>query len=86
MSAEHDELIKELDRNRAFEVLERQARHDNVVTLNEGNRAVAKMNLAAAELNKARARFWRSLGTVLMATWAAALITGEFWVILHILR
>lgn len=81
MSAEHDELMSELAQNRAFDLLERQARMDNVVSLNEGNRTVVKMNEAAAELSRARARFWRILGSLIVTTWITSLVWATLWLI-----
>lgn len=85
MSAEHDELMNELTQNRAFEVLERQERIDNARSLTECNWAVVKLNDAAAELNKAKARFWRAGSVLLVSTWWLACAGVAVWLV-HLLH
>lgn len=86
MNIEREEALAEMEQNRAFEVLERHERLKNAQTINDNNQAAAELHHSAAELNVAKAKFLRSLGTVLIATWAAALVTGWFWVIYHIVK
>jgi len=81
---EHQEAMMEMEQNRAFEILDRQERLENIRAANKLSNAAADLNLGMGELNRAKARFWRTGAILLVSTWWLVCGAAIDWFIHHL--